>query len=248
MADFPKKEQTKEKTSIYSSKVFISICLLGFAGFVVLIAFVISIFYEVPQTNQNTNNNQLTSREIGGDPLITIVSIKPKINDSDPVRGLPSAPITIVEFGDFDCPYCATMNSVLKEVLRAYPEQVRLVWKDYPINSLDNKSHAAAVAARCAQSQGKFWEMHDLIFADTDSYILPSSRFAKYAEELNLNLEEFNQCLESESTGSQVENGIQEAEDLLIEATPHFYIEGQEISGIATLDDFKKLIEIELEP
>jgi len=238
-----KENEVKQKTKIIPSKIFIVLSIVSLIGFVVIVAFVVSIFYEGSQNLSGNNNLSVAKNEgIKGDPLITMVAVKPTINDSDPVRGLKNAPVTIVEFGDFECQYCAAMNDVLKNVLRAYPEKVSLIWKDYLLTDTHPNAYQAAIAARCAGRQEKFWEMHDLLLGGD----LSRERYTYYAQELNLNVEEFDQCVDSEGTASLIEDGIKQGEDLFIEATPHFYINNQEISGTATVDDFKKLIEIEL--
>ncbi|PIY96818.1 MAG: hypothetical protein COY66_02730 [Candidatus Kerfeldbacteria bacterium CG_4_10_14_0_8_um_filter_42_10] len=235
------KKEVKQKTSILSSKIFIAVSIVGLIGFVAVVGLVISIFYEQPQTLSNSSS-LITDNARRGDPLITVVAIKPEINGLDPIRGLKDAPVTIVEFGDFECPYCSVMKDILKDVLRAYPEKVSLVWKDYPLTDTHYNAYEAAIAARCAQRQEKFWEMHDLLLGGN----LNSGSYTDYAKELNLNIDDFDQCVDSKETAALVDDGIKQGQDLFIEATPHFYINDQEISGTATVDDFKKLIEIEL--
>jgi len=246
MSELKEKNKVKEKTSVFSSKIFIGVSIISLIGFVIIVAFGISIFRSISVTPEEDSNFQVVKREgLSEDPLITLVSLTPSLKDSDPVRGLEKASVTIVEFGDFECSYCASMKSTLGDILAAYPQQVRLVWKDFPLTAVHDQAYQAAVAARCAQLQGKFWEMHDLLLAN--NFFLSPDNFSEFAEELGLNLEDFNQCLDLEQAASLVDEGIKQAQDLKIEGTPHFFINDQEISGTATFEDFKQLIEIELE-
>lgn len=237
----------KKKIAINRTKVLVAAGFLSLIVLVVVVAFGQSFFRNFlnPQETSTGSSLKIVKREnLSRDPLITLTSLKPTINDSDPIIGAKEAPLTIVEFGDFECPYCAKMKSVVEDVLKSYPERVRLVWKDFPLTFVHDNAYEAAMAGHCAQLQGKFWEMHNLLL---ENYaFLSQRRYQDYAKDLGLNPEDFKQCLETKKTASLVNDGIKEAQDLQIEATPHFFIGTQEISGTASLDDFKQLVEIEL--
>jgi protein-disulfide isomerase len=168
----------------------------------------------------------------------------PSITFIDPQLGSPDAPITIIEFSDFNCPYCAQVQETLAALFIKYPNQIRLVWKSLPITQLHPSAKIAAQAALCAGEQDKFWEYHDLLFANQDYF--SGDALVSFAKELNLKTSSFSSCLESGKMAPRVEKTLQEAEDLLISSTPHFYINQQEITGAADLEDFVKIIEIEL--
>lgn len=245
MKETENKESETKKTTIYSSKIFIGASLVSLIGLVVIVVFAQSIFSSISFSSQESSSFEVVKREeISEDPLITLVSLKPTIENSDPIRGLEEASVTIVEFGDFECSYCAAMKNILVEVLKEYPQKVRLVWKDLPLTSVHDQAYDAAIAARCAQLQGKFWEMHDLLLENY--FFLSRDYYTEIAKELDLALEEFDQCVDSKKTASLVNEGIKQAQDLKIDGTPHYFINEKEISGTASFDDFKKLIELEL--
>jgi len=170
--------------------------------------------------------------------------IYPTITFIDPQIGEKDAPVTIIEYADFNCVYCAEVQPVLVELLQKYKGKIRLVWKNLPITGLHPTSFMAAEAALCAGEQDRFWEYHDELFANQGYFT--SDMIVEFAESVNINVDEFSSCLESNKMAPRVEKSMQEAEDLLIDGTPHFYINEQEISGVADVDDFSRIIDIEL--
>ncbi len=144
------------------------------------------------------------------DPLLTKGVLIPPVLPTDPVRGDTRAQLTIIEFGDFQCPFCADIAPVLAQVLASYPE-VRLVWKDLP-NPAHPQARPAALAARCAQNQDKFWEFHDLLFANQAE--LGDKLYKQIAEVLELDLTSFNSCLASQAYIEVVGEGLAAANNL----------------------------------
>lgn len=239
--------KVKKKTPVYTTKVMVAVSFISLTIFIVILGFGQSFFRNFlnPKETSTDSGLKVVKREnLSRDPLITLTSLKPTIKDSDPIKGIKEAPITIVEFGDFECPYSAKMKSVVEDVLKAYPDKVRLVWKDFPLTSLHDNAYDAARAARCSQLQGKFWEMHDLLLENYS--FLSERRYQDFAKELGLNTTDFKDCLDTKKTTSLVDNGMKEAQDLEIEVTPHFFINTQEIYGTATFEEFKQLVDIEL--
>src|SRR5262249_31340651 len=126
---------------------------------------------------------------------VTIMLEPPQVQVSyDPsrVRGEPGAPVTIVEFSDFQCPYCRKAHATLKEVLSKYEGRVRLAYRDFPLSQIHPQSHKAAEAARCAGEQGKFWAYHDLLFDGPGR--ITDEDFNKNAQTAALDLPRFRAC------------------------------------------------------
>jgi len=160
-----------------------------------------------------------------------------------PTRGPATAPISLVEFSDFECPYCAMTAPVVRQLLAAYPAQVRFAFKHYPL-PMHKESPLAHEASLAAGDQGKFWEMHDLLFAGQDK--LTRDDLMAKAKQLNLDVPRFTKDLDTHRFKPQVESDRQEGNRLGVDGTPFFFINGHAISGGADLADFKKLIDAAL--
>lgn len=160
--------------------------------------------------------------------------------DDDPSVGPAVAPITIVEFSDFQCPFSKRSAGVVKEVLRAYGQKVRFVYRDYPA---PNHVHAsrAAEAAQCAAAQGKFWIYHDLLFEQQE----PRSRwdFTQLARQASIDLSEFSRCLNTRQYAQEVEHDWRDAVTLGITSTPTFFINGRPLIGARSFDEFRVVID-----
>jgi protein-disulfide isomerase len=163
--------------------------------------------------------------------------------DGAPVRGPADAEVTIVEFGDFQCPFCGRVNGTLHQVRQEYGDDVRLVFKHLPLR-IHPQAPAAHAAAEAAHRQGKFWEMHDKIFENQRD--LSEERFVAYAQELGLDVERFKRDLASEAVKQRVESDSQEAAKLGVSGTPAFFINGKYLSGAQPFEAFKQRIDAEL--
>jgi protein-disulfide isomerase len=159
-------------------------------------------------------------------------------------QGPKDAPVTIVEFSDFQCPFCSRVVATLKEVVRLYPKQVRLAFRDFPIAGLHPKAAKAAEAARCAGEQGKFWEYHDLLFG-SQAQATPAD-FKRFAEQLKLDANNFATCLDSGKHAAAVASDVQEGTRLGITGTPTFFINGRLVVGALPLEAFQRIIDREL--
>jgi protein-disulfide isomerase len=162
-----------------------------------------------------------------------------------PFKGPQGAPITIVEFSDFQCAYCKRVLTVLNQVLERYPDQVKLAFRDFPILNIHPQAQKAAEAAHCASEQGKFWEYHDLLFEKQDA--IPTTNFADYAKTLGLELTSFQACLDSQKYKEKVERNYADGVKAGVSGTPAFFINGRLVSGAQPLEAFKAVIEEELE-
>ncbi len=160
------------------------------------------------------------------------------------VRGPKDAPVAVVEFSDFQCPFCKTVVSTIKQLMDQYPGMVKWVFRDFPIPSLHPTAPKAHEAARCAGAQGKFWEYHDLLFERSPRH--SPEELQQYAQELKLDGSAFAQCLDSGKYQAEVNSDVQEGIRLAVSATPTFYVNGRPLVGAQALPAFQKLIEREL--
>jgi protein-disulfide isomerase len=159
-----------------------------------------------------------------------------------PVRGATNPVVTIVEFSDFECPFCKQVQSVLRQIVESYGPKVRLVFKHLPLEGHRN-SLPAARAAYCAAEQDRFWQFHDAVFAAGN---LSPPVFEQIASDLRLGLPKYRECVVSERSRTAVVKDIEAARRLRIESTPSFVVNGKVINGALSFADFQKIIEQEL--
>jgi len=163
------------------------------------------------------------------------------IAKSDHVSGDFNAPITLVEFSDFECPFCARHYPTMKQILSNYQGKVRLVYKHYPLSFHPN-AQKAAESSECADEQGKFWEYHDKIFENQASG-LNVDKFKQWAVELKLNAKKFNDCLDTGKYAAKVQADFQEGVQKGVNGTPATFINGQLVSGAMPYESFKQIID-----
>lgn len=158
-------------------------------------------------------------------------------------RGTREAPVTIVEFSDFQCPYCRAVVPTLKAVAARYPDRVRWVFRDFPIESLHPEAPLAHEAARCAGDQGKFWPYHDLLFEQTN---LAPDALKQYAAQVGLEASAFAQCLDSRRHRAGVAADVEAGSRFGVTGTPAFFVNGRPLIGNLPLAEFQRAIEREL--
>ena len=168
------------------------------------------------------------------------VKIDPSVGFS---QGPREAPVTIVEFSDFQCPFCRQVVPTLKQLAARYPGRVRLVFRDFPIASLHPDAPLAHEAARCAGELGQFWPYHDLLFERTD---VTAAALKQYAAELKLDAPKFAACLDGGRQRAAVNADIEEGARLGVSGTPTFFINGTPLVGNVPIADFQRAIEREL--
>ena len=162
----------------------------------------------------------------------------------DAARGPAKAPITIVAFSDYQCPYCSRAEVTIDEVLKKYPDKVRLVYRHYPLK-FHNNAENAAMGAECAGDQGKFWEMHRAMFAN-QSKLAPAD-LTETAGGLGLDKDKFKACLDSGRHRAGVQKDFQDGQEYGVTGTPTFFINGIPMVGARGVDAFSEIIEAELE-
>jgi protein-disulfide isomerase len=160
-----------------------------------------------------------------------------------PFKGPADAPVTIVEFTDFHCPFCKRVLPTVAQLLARYGEKARLVYKDYPIDSLHPQARRAHEAARCAGEQGKFWAYHDVLFASAP---IPPEQLKARAQDVGLDLDAFDKCLSGGKYRAAVDSDIAEGKRAGVTGTPTFFVNGRPISGAQPLEAFVRVIDEEL--
>ncbi|MFH0791594.1 MAG: thioredoxin domain-containing protein [bacterium] len=163
-----------------------------------------------------------------------------EITKSNHIRGDFNASITLVEFSDFECPFCERHYPTLNKILSNYEGKVRLVYKHFPLGFHKN-SQKAAEASECASEQGKFWEYHDKLFENQpEGYSL--DKFKKWASDLSLDNAKFNSCLDSGKYAQKVQDDYQEGLNKGVNGTPATFVNGQLVSGALPYESFEKII------
>ncbi|MBI5066837.1 MAG: thioredoxin domain-containing protein [Deltaproteobacteria bacterium] len=160
-----------------------------------------------------------------------------------PSRGSEKAPITIVEFSDFECPYCVKAEETVKQVMKEYEGKIRLVYRDFPLPFHPN-AQKAAEAAHCAGDQGKYWEMHEKLFANQQK--LKVSDLKDHAKGVGLDAVKFEKCLESGDKAALVEKNKKAGAEVGVQGTPAFFVNGIMLSGAQPFAEFKTIIDKEL--
>lgn len=162
----------------------------------------------------------------------------------EPFRGSEKAPVTIVKFEDYQCPFCKQVQPTFNDLLSRYNGKVRLVHKDLPLESLHPQARQAAEAARCAYEQGKFWEYHDKLYANSPK--ASSDDMKSYAKDVGLNVDSFDRCFASGKYKAVVQRDLNEGAQLGLTGTPTFFINGRELSGNQPFEAFEAIIDEEL--
>jgi protein-disulfide isomerase len=165
--------------------------------------------------------------------------------DDDPVRGSQNAPITIIEFSDYECPFCRRWHQeVLPQIQAKYGDQVRHVYRDFPLYSIHPNAGPAAEAANCAGEQDAYWDFSDLLFSGAQP--LERSGYEAFAQELELDLAAFTQCLDDGRHKAEVDADFAYASELGVRSTPTFFINGLAVVGAQPFEVFEQIIDMEL--
>jgi len=202
---------------------------------------------------QNSQASQTTQEQFGPQ-IIRNISI-----DDDPMKGDPNAPITIVEFSDFQCPFCAKFHqSTLAQIEQNYIStgKVNFVYRDFPIPSIHPNAVTAALASECADDQGKFWEIHDMIFKNQRNWqdlqtLQSANLFKEYAIEIGLNIDEFDSCMISGKHLEEIQNDLNDGIAYGVTGTPGFFVGNEKIGftklvGAQPFSSFQRVIEQQL--
>lgn len=164
----------------------------------------------------------------------------PTANADDPSRGPSDAPVTIIEYGDFQCPFCQQMADSLAQLTARYPSQARHVWKDYPLAS-HPEARPAALAARCAHRQGQFWPFHDRLFQQQGD--LGPDLYQRMVADLNLDQATFAECLKDSSVQYRIDQAVTAGRRVGVGEVPTVFINGRRYEGALSVEELTAIIE-----
>jgi protein-disulfide isomerase/Tfp pilus assembly protein PilF len=194
----------------------------------------------LPQTRQEYLKRILEhSEHAPPDPPKAAVSFDPAR-----LRGSPNAPVMIVEFSDFQCPFCRKVQATLKSVLAKYQGRVSLAYRDFPLRGMHGQAELGAESSRCAGEQGKFWEYHDMLFENPDK--LNRNGLLQLARNANLDEKQFDSCLSGGKYRAQVEQDLQDGIRAGVMGTPGIFINGIPLNGAQPESTFERVIDSEL--
>lgn len=186
----------------------------------------------------NQANPELPGKHTSPIPVETLDS---------PSMGYPNATVTVVEFSDFECPFCKQAQPTLRKLFKEYDGKVRHVFRNYPVSSIHPGAVNAAIAGLCANEQQKFWEYHDKLFEKAnDESPLEKNVLKTKASELSLNRIAFDNCLDSKKYLARVQKDIKDGISYGVEGTPTFFVNTRIISGNQPIEVFKEIIDEEL--
>ncbi len=271
--DHSKLESNNEVPTLNNSKSKVSEKKSNFRGLVVglIVAIGVAAFFAGSYIT-SLNSDQITQKDL--DEAIAKLELKilqnqlptnqpkPPVKisaDDDPVRGNQEAEITIIEFSDFQCPFCARFHvQTLPLLLENYIDsgKVKLVYRDFPIQNIHPNAMPAAVAAECADEQGKYWQYHDKLFENQNQWAKLETTeaveiFSQYSVEIDLNQEQFETCLTSGKYVNEIRNDLNDGREYGVTGTPGFFVGSDdlgfvELKGAQPFESFKKIIESQL--
>lgn len=167
-----------------------------------------------------------------------------KLTAADHTIGPKNAKVTVVEFSDFQCPYCGRFEPTVQQMLKEYKDKIQFVYRNFPLDSLHPNARPAAIAAECGAEQGKFFEFHDQIIAKQDQ--LSDAYYQEIAKNLGLNITKFNDCLKSDRPGTKVEADYQSGIAVGVQGTPSTFVNGVAVSGAQPYSVVKAAIDAAL--
>lgn len=236
----------------FPKKLFVITSLLSLiivAIFFYFLKIEISSRFKNKYSGESEVINNINNEYITNDPFITRGPgfvpqlMGPVISKDDPSMGNIDSKVIIVYYSDFDCSFCRQQEEVLKKTINNFGNDIRFIWKDYPDKDISSDSYRAAVAGRCANEQGKFWEYHDLLFA-LDKY--NENDASKFARDLSLNMALFEDCLNDKEIRENINSNIEEANALDINGVPFTFINNHEIMGGSEQGEIEEIINLEL--
>ena len=195
---------------------------------------------------------RIIEAELNGEEIPTAEPQQPQpvkidtsnIVDDDTIKGNNNAKVTIVSFEDYQCPFCERVQPALKQIEKEYGDKVRFVFRDFPLRNIHPQAQIASEAAECAGEQNKYWEYHDVLFGNQQA--LDAASLKKYAADLKLDTNKFNECLDSGKMQAEVDKDLNDGSALGVTGTPTFFINGQKLVGAQPYSEFKRIIDAEL--
>lgn len=228
------------------------ILILAFLAVVILLLLV--FFLYVGKLVKDIRAGKISSASVKGTSLVANAnsgtatrlqgaSTALAAND-DPFLGPKTAKVTVVEFSDFQCPFCRQSFPIVRELEATYRNKIRIVYRDFPITQIHQFAFKAAEAGQCANEQGKFWAYHDKLFTNQERLDILSLK--EYARQVGLNELKFNNCLDSGKFAGEVQADFDDGLALGVSGTPTWFINNKRVVGVISLEDFKKIVDAEL--
>ena len=201
-----------------------------FAVLLFLFIWRVFFYYRLISTGAIINLPQYTSRlTLGSVQEAPAAPVADVVTTDDPSAGPADAKVTIVEFADFECPFSQEAYTAVRQILAEFPNDVRLIFRDYPLNTIHTHARAAAKAANCAAAQGKFLPMHDKLFQNAGR--LKENDFRFYGQQIGLNPLTFEQCMAAAGSGAEIDRDIADGVNAGVRGTPTFFVNGARIEG-----------------
>ena len=162
------------------------------------------------------------------------------VTADDPSIGVSDAPVTIVEFGDFECPFSKQVQPIIKQMVNKYPDAVRFIYRDFPLVDINAQAVSAAEAANCAKLQGKFWQFHDQLFGGQDK--LGAAFYDVIGDSLGLDMASFKRCRDNRQTLLEIQDDLKVGVAAGVKGTPTFFVNGRKLEGALPLELWDKVI------
>lgn len=177
---------------------------------------------------------------------VTVLLERPSVQvsvDDDPAQGNPNAPIKLIEFSEFQCPFCKRARPTIEKVLSTYKDQIYYVFRDFPL-SFHKEAKNASLAANCAHEQGKYWEFNHELWENQQA--LSTEKYTEIAKKIALNLDKYNQCYTSRKFDKEIDKDQNDGIDVGVSGTPAYFINGKFLSGAQPFESFREIIDEEL--
>lgn len=213
----------------------------GTLALVLLVAFLFSNQSSTPQTPQAVNQDVLLgsvrnvwTADLASSPTDPDTSPSTEAPEQATDSAEPETEITIVEFSDFQCPACRNTYPLVKQVLEQYGENIRFIYRHFPLETIHKNARAAAMASEYAADQGKFWEYHDALFENQDEWADerdPKPLFRQYAEEIGLDVSNFDAAFDNAEYKDRVDVDLRDGYALGVNSTPTFYVDGVQVNA-----------------
>ena len=242
--------QQKKEETIQISKSGLWQIISGVLGILLIISIFTSGFGFGPKNNGNTGAavvNQPTQNNQGNNLPTGPVDVSAAGN---PSLGKDDAKVTVIEFSDFQCPFCARFREQsFDQIKKNYIDtgKIKFVYRDFPLSSIHPMAEKGAEAAECANEQGKFWEYHDVLFSKQDEWTTAGApKLKEYAKDLKLDTNKFNKCLDDGKYANEVKKDFDDGVAAGVQGTPSFFINGKQLSGAQPYPAFQSAIDSEL--
>ncbi len=232
--------------------MFLMGLFLGIAGSAIVVLILVVTLLFTGKTTAWMANNQAAPVAVAPTPTDPSQGqtppsgpVKPVDEKNDHIRGPKNAKVTLIEYSDFECPFCLRHIATVEQTLKDYPKDVRLVYRHFPL-SFHPQAQKAAEAAECAGKQGKFWEMHDEIFKANAANLMSVAKWKEIARTLKLDGNKFDKCLDPSETAAHIAQDEQEGGVAGVSGTPATFINGELVSGAVPYAQFKQIIDAKL--